>query len=102
MTEREGGFLVRDGDARAAKARRHDAAHRDGEILRLNRQRHQRAVDPHLLQPEAVEPRRKGLRDRPAHDASDPGGARDRHVVSTPCLRSSASSGCKARPRMEK
>jgi hypothetical protein len=75
VAHREGGELVRLGDVQTAEAGGAQAAHGGGEVVRADGQRHVGAVDAVAVEPEAVQPGRARVRDRPAGDAGKQGAA---------------------------
>jgi hypothetical protein len=79
VDDRERRLLVRKRQVAAAKAERRQSPQGLFEPLRRHRQRHIGAVDGELFEPEAVQHRRAGVADRPAHDAREARSAGDPH-----------------------
>ena len=105
VDEAERALLVRQRDVAAAEAERRQRADALLQLARVGRERNVGAVDPGLLQPVAVQPRRARMIDRPAEDAGDAGLAGeslDAHRVTMPCSRRMPSTGSKGKPRMVK
>ena len=69
-----GRFLVGNGDVASNDSRRRDGGNEATEILRRDRHRVIRAIDPERLEPVSVNQRRARVADRPADDASAPHG----------------------------
>ncbi len=105
VDEAERALLVRQGDVAAAEAERRQRADALLQLARVRGERDVGAVDPELLQPVAMQPRRARVVDRPAEDAGDAGLAGeslDAHRVTIPCSRRMPSTGSKGKPRMVK